>query len=82
MTASMGLRHGLWLASLTYLTDACARSGPRDAALMYPELAAYEGRNVVVGLSVAYYGAADRYLGMLAATLGDVSAPAALRGRP
>ena len=67
-----GLRQGLWLGSLTYLTDACAAIGDRDvAALIYPELAAYEGGNVVIGYSVAFYGATDRYLGMLAATLGD-----------
>ena len=68
------LRHGLWVTSLTYLTDACSAIGNREtAALVYPELAAYEGRNVVVGYSVAYYGAADRYLGMLAATLGELT---------
>jgi DNA-binding SARP family transcriptional activator/DNA-binding CsgD family transcriptional regulator len=67
-----GLRRGLWLGSLTYLTDACSAIGDREvAALVYPELAAYEGGNIVIGYSVAFYGAADRYLGMLAATLSD-----------
>jgi DNA-binding SARP family transcriptional activator/DNA-binding CsgD family transcriptional regulator len=65
-------RASLWLASLTYLTDACAEVGDeRMAALVYPELAARAGTNVVIGSVVACYGAADRYLGMLAATLGD-----------
>jgi DNA-binding CsgD family transcriptional regulator len=60
------------LGSLTYLTDACSLIGDREiAALVYPQLAAHEGGNVVVGYSVAFYGAADRYLGMLAATIGD-----------
>ena len=41
------------------------------AALVRPELEPYAGTVVVVGHGVACYGAADRYLGMLAATLGD-----------
>ena len=70
-----GFRESLWLASLTYLTDACAAVGDaRIAALVYPELAALAGQNVVIGHGVACYGAADRYLGMLATVLGDVRA--------
>jgi DNA-binding CsgD family transcriptional regulator len=66
------LRESLWLASLTYIADACAAL--RDeaaAALVYPELAPLAGTNVMVGHLVACYGASDRYLGMLAATLGE-----------
>jgi DNA-binding SARP family transcriptional activator/class 3 adenylate cyclase/DNA-binding CsgD family transcriptional regulator len=67
------LRGPLWIASLTYLTDACSAAGDKAvAALIYPELAWLAGTNIVIGYSVAYYGAADRYLGMLAATVGDV----------
>jgi DNA-binding CsgD family transcriptional regulator len=66
------LRSGLWVASLAYLTDACAAVGDRSmAALLYPELAPIAGGNIVVGHGVACYGAADRYLGLLAATLDD-----------
>ncbi len=66
------LRSGIWLASLTYLTDACAAVGDEPmAALIYPELNPLAGANVVVGHGVACYGSADRYLGMLASTLGD-----------
>ena len=66
------LRASLWLGSLTYLTDACAGVGDDElAALIYPELAPMAGANVVIGHGVACYGAVDRYLGMLAATLGD-----------
>jgi DNA-binding CsgD family transcriptional regulator len=66
------LRASLWLGSLTYLTDACAGVGDDAfAALIYPELAPLAGANVVIGHGVACYGAVDRYLGMLAATLGD-----------
>jgi DNA-binding CsgD family transcriptional regulator len=67
-----GLRSTLWVASLSYLADACAAVGDEDlAALLYPELAPLAGGNVVIGHGVACYGAADRYLGLLAATLGD-----------
>jgi DNA-binding CsgD family transcriptional regulator len=62
----------LWLATLTYLTDACAAL--RDEALaaeLYSELAPLTGTNVMIGHLVVCYGAADRYLGKLAATLGD-----------
>jgi DNA-binding CsgD family transcriptional regulator len=66
------LREGLWLASLTYLTDAASAVGHRGiAALVYPQLAPLTGTNVMIGHGVACYGAADRYLGMLTATLGD-----------
>jgi DNA-binding CsgD family transcriptional regulator len=66
------LRESLWLASLTYLTDAAAAVGDREtAALVYPELEPLAGRNVMIGYGVACYGAADRYLGMLSATLGE-----------
>ena len=66
------LRASLWVASLTYLADACSLVGDELlAALVYDELAPLAGGNVVIGHGVACYGAADRYLGLLAATLGD-----------
>jgi class 3 adenylate cyclase/DNA-binding SARP family transcriptional activator/DNA-binding CsgD family transcriptional regulator len=69
------LRHSLWLGSLIYLTDACSAIREREvAALVYPELASFEGTNVMIGSGVIFCGAADRYLGMLAATLGDMDA--------
>ena len=65
-------RTTLWLASLTYITDACALLGDEAAAaLVYPELEPLAGRNVMVGQGVACYGSVDRYLGMLATTLGE-----------
>ncbi len=67
-----GFRASLWLASLTYLTDAAAALGDEAMAeLLYPELEPYAGTNVMIGHVVACYGSADRYLGMLAATLGE-----------
>jgi DNA-binding CsgD family transcriptional regulator/tetratricopeptide (TPR) repeat protein len=65
-------RDSLWLASLAYLTDACSALGDAAAAaLVYPELEPFSGGNVMIGHLVSCYGAADRYLGMLAATMGD-----------
>jgi DNA-binding CsgD family transcriptional regulator len=66
------LRSGLWLASLIFLSDACSGVGDRAlAALLYPELAPLRGGNVVIGHGVACYGAADRFLGLLATALGE-----------
>jgi DNA-binding CsgD family transcriptional regulator/tetratricopeptide (TPR) repeat protein len=66
------LRPSLWIASVVYLADACTLLGDdRTAELLYAELAPLAGTNVQVGHLVACYGAADRYLGSLAATLGE-----------
>jgi DNA-binding CsgD family transcriptional regulator/tetratricopeptide (TPR) repeat protein len=67
-----GFRTSLWLATLAYLTDACTALGDEEmAAIVYPELEPLAGTNVMIGHLVACYGAADRFLGMLAATLGE-----------
>jgi DNA-binding CsgD family transcriptional regulator len=66
------LRSSLWVASLTYLAEASSIVGDSAlAALVYPEMAPLSGGNVVVGHGVACYGAADRFLGLLATTLAD-----------
>ncbi len=66
------LRSTLWLASLSYLADACAVVGDSQLAeMLYHELAPLAGGNVAIGQGVACYGAADRYLGLLAATLHE-----------
>jgi DNA-binding CsgD family transcriptional regulator len=65
-------RESLWLGSLAYMADAAAALGDEVvAALVYPELEPLGGANVMIGHLVSCYGAADRYLGMLATTLGD-----------
>jgi DNA-binding CsgD family transcriptional regulator/tetratricopeptide (TPR) repeat protein len=65
-------RETIWVASLTYLTDACTALGDETlASMVYPELAPLAGTNVMIGHLVMCYGSADRYLGMLAATFGD-----------
>jgi DNA-binding CsgD family transcriptional regulator len=64
-------RQTLWLASLTYLVDAARAVGdPVTAELVHPELLPLAGASVMIGHGVALYGAVDRYLGMLEATLG------------
>jgi DNA-binding CsgD family transcriptional regulator len=65
-------RSSLWVASLSYLADAAALVGDEAlAASLYAELSPLSGGNIVIGYGVASYGAADRYLGRLALTLGD-----------
>jgi DNA-binding CsgD family transcriptional regulator len=64
-------RDSLWLTCMTYLAEVCVylADAPR-AAMLYRLLLPSAGRNIVTG-NVASYGAADRFLGMLAATLGQ-----------
>jgi DNA-binding CsgD family transcriptional regulator len=65
----------LRLAALGFLADACDVVGdPRLAALVYDALLPFEGRNVMVGEAVLCYGAADRFLGVLARITGDLDA--------
>jgi DNA-binding CsgD family transcriptional regulator/tetratricopeptide (TPR) repeat protein len=76
------LRAALWVASLAYLAEACALVDDRELAeLVYRELEPLSGGNVVVGHGVACYGAADRFLGLLANTLGDAERADAHLGR-
>ena len=64
-------RDALYLAAMTYLADAVAIVGDRSAAvMMYAALEPYGGTVVVVGHVIACYGAVDRYLGVLAETVG------------
>ncbi len=66
------LRAGLWLASLTYLADACALvDDDRIAPDLYAELTRHAGGIVTIGHGVACYGSADRYLGIVAAVSGE-----------
>ena len=61
-------RDSLWCGSLSYLATAAAATGDRDAAaILYPKILPYRG--LALHTPVACYGAADRYLGILAAVL-------------
>jgi tetratricopeptide (TPR) repeat protein len=55
---------------ITYLSEVCAFLGDADrAASLYRLLFPYTGRNIMVGYLTLFYGAADHYLGILAATM-------------
>jgi DNA-binding NarL/FixJ family response regulator len=61
---------GLWITCIAYLAEVCAFLGDADrAAALYSALAPCDGRNIVAPPNVACFGAAARYLGMLAATM-------------
>ncbi len=62
----------LWLATLAYVTEAAVAVGDEQlAAELYAAFAPHRGHNIQIGHLVACLGSADRYLGMLATTLGD-----------
>jgi DNA-binding NarL/FixJ family response regulator len=61
---------GRWVTCMTYLAEVCAFLGDAGrAALLYAELAPFEGRNLIAPPNVACFGAASRQLGMLTATM-------------
>jgi class 3 adenylate cyclase/tetratricopeptide (TPR) repeat protein len=60
----------LWIACLTYLSEVCAFLGDSARAEeLYELLLPYARHNLVVGVAAACYGAASRYLGLLAFTM-------------
>jgi len=66
-------RRALWVGSLVYMADACAAVGDEAMAeTVYELLLPMSGANVMIGHGVSCYGAADRYLGVLATTFGDL----------
>lgn len=64
-------RDSAWITSVSYLAEVCAYLGDAARAVeLYGFLEPYDGVNVVASPNVACYGAAARYLGMLATTMG------------
>lgn len=64
----------IWLACIVYLAEVCTTLGDAArAATLYRLLAPCARQNIVVGFTGASYGAAARYLGMLATTMMDWS---------
>ena len=63
-------RDGRWTACLAFLTETCAALGDADrAAVLYRLLLPHAGLNLVIGNGSGCPGAADRLLGLLAATM-------------
>jgi class 3 adenylate cyclase/tetratricopeptide (TPR) repeat protein len=59
-------------ASLSYVAEAATLLDDQEAAAtLYELLSAYSLMTITTGIVTVCYGAASRYLGMLAATLGD-----------
>ena len=58
--------------SLSYVAEAAARLGDAEAAArLYELMSVYQHMTITAGIVTVCYGAASRYLGMLAATLGE-----------
>src|SRR5262249_14266995 len=68
----VGLTRNLaWLFSIAHLAEAVAMLGDtRRAGILYALLAPFSGHNVTIG-PVCAYGSVSRYLGLLAATMGE-----------
>ncbi len=63
-------RDAAWPIGIARLSLACALLGDEQRAdTLYDLFAPYAGKNVVVGPAVSSAGSADRYLGLLAATM-------------
>jgi len=63
-------RDASWVLHIVYLIEVCVALGDvHRAAILYQLLQPYAGYTIVAGPTVACYGAAGRYLGMLAATM-------------
>ena len=73
---------GLWPTSMAFMAEVCAYlEDAARAATLYRLLLPYAGRNIATGNNAPCFGAADRLLGMLAATRGEWDErPTPLRG--
>jgi predicted ATPase/DNA-binding SARP family transcriptional activator len=64
----------MWLGTMALLTEACAALGDTaGAAVLYERLAPFAGQFVQLSYT-ACWGSVERYLGLLAGTLGDLDA--------
>ena len=71
-TSSARTTEAQWPIELAFLTEGAVAVGDAGAAAqLRPFLAAYAGMNLIGGQFVAVFGSADRYLGQVAALLGD-----------
>ena len=59
-------------ASLSYVAEVAVLLGDSDAAeRLYELMSVYRHMTITTGIVTVCYGAASRYLGMLAVTLGE-----------
>jgi hypothetical protein len=66
-------RDNEWLLGMSMASETCARLGDADAAaLLYGQLLPFAGRHAI-GHAEGSVGAVDRYLGLLAQTLGGLA---------
>ncbi len=66
-------REGTWPMVLASLAIACAYLNDADrASILYEPLLPYAGRNILDGSGSLEFGAADRYLGLLAVTMSHL----------
>ena len=60
-------RDGRWATCLMYLAEICVALDDRNsAAVLYPLLLPWRGRNIVMGGGTGCWGSGDRFLGLLA----------------
>jgi DNA-binding SARP family transcriptional activator len=60
----------MWVTSISFLAEVCVYLDDAErAAVLYDYLLPYKDRTIMVGFLCACYGAAARYLGILATTL-------------
>jgi DNA-binding CsgD family transcriptional regulator len=60
----------MWATCVAYLAEVCAFvNDEKRAPTLYRFLLSYDGHNILAGTTVACYGAAAHYLGLLAATM-------------
>lgn len=63
-------RDAMWVTALAYMTEVCTfLEDDHRASTLYGLLLPHDSRNIVAAPNIACYGAAARYLGMLAATM-------------
>jgi DNA-binding CsgD family transcriptional regulator len=61
---------GMWVTCMAYLAEVCAFLGDvHRAEVLYQALRPYARHNILVGTTVACFGSACRYLGVLATTM-------------
>ncbi len=66
------VRDARWVMTMAFISEMCVLLGDTaNAPYLYRALLAYQGRNLIIGHHIATYGPADRYLGMLAATMQE-----------